>query len=112
MNRARPSSHVGVAGDVHAANPLLRIFTAVVHGYAYLPRGGFTRGFPTDMRGFPTEIDLVADEAARAGRPPARAAAERPPGSQPPMRDAADGRAPEACPAVRGVPAYRWFASP
>jgi hypothetical protein len=75
MNRARPSPHVGVAGDVHAANPLLRSFTAVVHGFAYLPRGGFTRGFPTDMRGFPTEGDLVADEAARAVRTLARAAA-------------------------------------
>jgi hypothetical protein len=78
MNRARPSSHVGVAGDVHAANPLLRIFTAVVHGFAYLPRGGFTRGFPTDLRGFPTEDDLVTDEAARAVRTLARAAAGLP----------------------------------
>src|SRR3954447_23409691 len=66
---------VTVAGDVHAANPLLRSFTAVVHGYAYLPRGGFARGFPTDLRGFPTEDDLVADEAARAVRTLALAAA-------------------------------------
>jgi AcrR family transcriptional regulator len=64
-----------VTGDVMAANPLLRSFTAVVHGFAYLPRGGFTRGFPTDMRGFPTEGDLVADEAARTVRTLARAAA-------------------------------------
>src|SRR3954454_21166445 len=70
---------ITVAGDVHAANPLLRSFTAVVHGYAHLPRGGFTRGFPVDMRGFPTETDLVADEAARAVRTLARAAAERTP---------------------------------
>ena len=66
---------ITVAGDVHAANPLLRSFTAVVHGFAYLPRGGFTQGFPTDLRGFPTESDLVADEAARAVRTLARAAA-------------------------------------
>jgi hypothetical protein len=71
---------ITVAGDVHAANPLLRSFTAVVHGYAYLPRGGFTRGFPTDMRGFPTETDLVADEAARAVRTLTHATAERIPG--------------------------------
>ena len=71
---------VTIAGDVMEANPLLRSFSAVVHGYAYLPRGGFTRGFPTDMRGFPTETDLVADEAARAVRTLARAAAERTPG--------------------------------
>jgi hypothetical protein len=66
---------ITVAGDVHAANPLLRSFTAIVHGFAYLPRDGFTRGFPTDMRGFPTEDDLVADEAARTVRTLARAAA-------------------------------------
>jgi AcrR family transcriptional regulator len=66
---------VTVTGDVMAANPLLRSFSAVVHGFAYLPRGGFARGFPTDMRGFPTEGDLVADEAARAVRTLARAAA-------------------------------------
>jgi hypothetical protein len=89
-----------------AANPLLRSFTAIVHGYACLPRGGFTRGFSTDMHGFPTETDFVADEAARAVRTRVRAAAERPPGSQHPMPDAADGRAPGACAAVRGVPAY------
>jgi AcrR family transcriptional regulator len=65
---------VTITGDVMAANPLLRSFTAVVHGFAYLPRGGFTRGFPTDMRGFPTEADLVADEAARAVRTLAQAA--------------------------------------
>jgi hypothetical protein len=75
---------VRIAGGVHAANPLLRSFTAVVHGYAYLPRGGFTRGFRTDMRGFPTETDLVADEAARAVRTPAHAAAERTPGASAP----------------------------
>jgi AcrR family transcriptional regulator len=75
---------ITVAGDVHAANPLLRSFTAVVHGYAYLPRGGFTRGFPTDMRGLPTETDLVADEAARAVRTLSRAAAERTHGSSAP----------------------------
>ena len=68
---------IAITGDVHAANPLLRSFTAVVHGFAYLPRGGFTRGFPTDMRGFPTEGDLVADEAARAVRTLARAEAGR-----------------------------------
>ena len=66
---------ITVTGDVMAANPLLRSFTAVVHGFAYLPRGGVTRGFPTDMRGFPTEGDLVADEAARTVRTLARAAA-------------------------------------
>jgi AcrR family transcriptional regulator len=66
---------VTVTGDVMAANPLLRSFTAVVHGFAYLPRGGFARGFPTDMRGFPTEGDLVADEAARTIRTLARNAA-------------------------------------
>jgi AcrR family transcriptional regulator len=68
---------ITVAGDVHGANPLLRSFTAVVHGYAYLPRGGFTRGFPVDMRGLLTETDLVADEAARAVRTLARASAQR-----------------------------------
>ena len=56
---------VTVAGDVAAANPLLRSWTAVVHGYAYLPRGRFGSGFPTDMRGHATEGELVADEAAR-----------------------------------------------
>src|SRR2546423_1009907 len=66
---------ITVAGEVPAANRLLRSFTAVVHGFAYLPRGGFTRGFPTDLRGFPPEGDLVADEAARAVRTLARAAA-------------------------------------
>jgi hypothetical protein len=60
-------------------NPLLRGFTAVVHGFAYLPRGGLhPRGFPTDTRGFPTADDLVADEAARAVRTLARAAAGLP----------------------------------
>ena len=68
---------VTITGDVMAANPLLRSFTAVVHGYAYLPRARFGSGFPTDMRGFPTEADLVADEAARAVRTLARAAAGR-----------------------------------
>ena len=68
---------VTITGDVMAANPLLRSFTAVVHGYAYLPRARFGSGFPTDMRGFPTEGDLVADEAARAVRTLARAAAGR-----------------------------------
>jgi AcrR family transcriptional regulator len=68
---------VTITGDVMAANPLLRSFTAVVHGYAYLPRARFGSGFPTDMRGFATEGDLVADEAARAVRTLARAAAER-----------------------------------
>lgn len=66
---------IAVAGDVHAANPLLRSFTAVVHGFAHLPRGGSSRGFPTDLRGLPTERDLVADEAARVVRTLARAAA-------------------------------------
>src|SRR3954451_23547054 len=75
---------ITVTGDVHAANRLLRSFTAVVHGYAYLPRGGFTRGFPVDMRGLPTETDLVADEAARAVRILARAAAERTHGASAP----------------------------
>ena len=69
---------IAITGDVLAANPLLRSFTAVVHGFAYLPRGGFTQGFPTDMRGFRTEGDLVADEAARAVRTLARAAAGLP----------------------------------
>jgi hypothetical protein len=63
-----------ITGDVMAANPLLRSFTAVVHGFAHLPRGGFTRGFPVDLRGFPTEADLVADEAASAVRTLASAA--------------------------------------
>jgi hypothetical protein len=66
---------ITITGDVHAANPLLRSVTAVAHGFAYLPRGGFTSGFPTDMRGFETEGELVADEAARAVRTLARAAA-------------------------------------
>jgi AcrR family transcriptional regulator len=66
---------VTITGDVMAANPLLRSFTAVVHGYAYLPRARFGSGFPTDMRGFATEGELVADEAARAVRTLARAAA-------------------------------------
>jgi hypothetical protein len=66
---------ITIAGDVHAANPLLRSFTAAVQGFAYPPRGGFTRGFPTNLRGFPTENDLVADEAARAVRTLAGAAA-------------------------------------
>jgi hypothetical protein len=64
-----------ITGDAMAANPLLRSFTAVVHGFAHLPCDGFTRGLPTDMRGFPTEDELVADEAARAVRILARAAA-------------------------------------
>ncbi|SOD98732.1 TetR/AcrR family transcriptional regulator [Blastococcus haudaquaticus] len=64
---------VTVTGDVMTANPLLRSFTAAVHGFAYLPRGGFTRGFPVDLRGFAAEGDLVADEAARAVRTLARA---------------------------------------
>jgi AcrR family transcriptional regulator len=66
---------ITLAGDVHAANPLLRAFTAVVHGFAALARGGPGRGFPTDLRGFPTEGELAADEAARAVRTLARAAA-------------------------------------
>ncbi len=64
---------VTITGDVMAANPLLRSFTAVVHGYAYRPRGGFGGWFPTDLRGHATEEDLVADEAARAVRVLARA---------------------------------------
>lgn len=66
---------VTITGDVMTANPLLRSFTAVVHGYAYLPRGGFGGRFPTDMRGFATEGDLVVDEAARVVRTLSRAAA-------------------------------------
>jgi hypothetical protein len=58
------------------------------------------------MRGFQTETDFVADEAARAVRTRVRAAAERPRGSQHAMPDVVDGRAPGACSAVRGVPAY------
>ena len=68
---------VTITGDAMAANPLLRSFTAVVHGYAYLPRARFGSGFPTDMRGFATEGELVADEAARAVRTLARAARSR-----------------------------------
>ncbi|ROR89367.1 TetR/AcrR family transcriptional regulator [Nocardioides aurantiacus] len=64
---------VTVTGGVMAANPLLRSFTAVVHGYAYRPPGGFGGQFPTDMRGFATEEELVADEAAGAVRVLARA---------------------------------------
>lgn len=68
---------VTITGDVVAANPLLRAFIAVVHGYAYLPRGGFGSGFPTDMRGLPDEAHLVADEAGRVVRTLGRAAADR-----------------------------------
>ena len=65
-----------ITGDVWAANPLLRSFSAVVNGFAQLSRSGVTRGYPTDLRGFADEGELVADEAARAVRVLARAAAE------------------------------------
>lgn len=64
-----------ITGDVKMANPLLRSFTAVTNGFAQLSRGsGSGRGYPTDLRGFPSEAELVADEAARAVRILARAA--------------------------------------
>ena len=64
-----------ITGDVRAANPLLRSFSAVVNGFAQLSSSGVTRGYPTDLRGFPDEGELAADEAARAVRILARAAA-------------------------------------
>lgn len=66
---------ITIAGPA-GAEPLLRSFTAVVHGYAYLPRGGFMRGYPTDLRGYPTKVDLFASEAASTVRTLARAATQ------------------------------------
>lgn len=63
-----------ITGDVRKANPLLRSFSAVVNGFAQLSISGGTRGYPTDLRGLPDEVELAADEAARAVRILARAA--------------------------------------
>ncbi|MFD0484551.1 TetR/AcrR family transcriptional regulator [Kineococcus sp. GCM10028916] len=63
-----------ITGSVEAANPLLRAFTAVANGFAQLSRGGGVSGYPTDLRGFPDEHELVAAEAAQAVRTLARAA--------------------------------------
>nr|WP_240896820.1 TetR/AcrR family transcriptional regulator [Kineococcus vitellinus] len=71
-----------ITGGVRAANPLLRSFSAVVNGFAQLSSSGVTRGYPTDLRGFPDEGELAADEAARAVRVLARAAAEAVAGEQ------------------------------
>lgn len=64
-----------ITGDVRAANPLLRSFSAVVNGFAQLS-GGSGRGYPVDLRGFADESELVVDEAAQAVRILARAAAQ------------------------------------
>ncbi|NAZ85721.1 hypothetical protein [Kineococcus indalonis] len=65
-----------ITGDVRATGPLLRGFSAVVHGFAHLPRSGAARGCPVELRGFCSEVKLVGDEAARAVRILARATAE------------------------------------
>ncbi|ABS04179.1 TetR/AcrR family transcriptional regulator [Kineococcus radiotolerans] len=65
-----------ITGDVRAANPLLRSFSAVVNGFSQLSSSGVTRGYPVDLRGFPDEGELAAAEAAHAVRVLARAAAE------------------------------------
>ncbi len=60
---------ITVTGSPAEAERLLRSYTAVGHGYAYLPRSGF-------MRGYNTDVDLGADEAANVVRTLARSAAE------------------------------------
>jgi AcrR family transcriptional regulator len=60
---------ITVTGSPAGAERLLRSYTAVAHGYAYLPRSGF-------MRGYNTDVDLVAGEAADVVRILARSAAE------------------------------------
>jgi AcrR family transcriptional regulator len=60
---------IAVTGSPAGAERLLRGYTAVAHGYAYLPGSGF-------MRGYDTNVDLVADEAANVVRTLARSAAE------------------------------------
>jgi AcrR family transcriptional regulator len=60
---------ITVTGSPAGAERLLRSYTAVAHGYTYLPRSGF-------MRGYNTNVDLVADEAANVVRILARSAAE------------------------------------
>jgi hypothetical protein len=67
---------ITVTGNAATAERLLRGFTAIAHGYAYLPRSGF-------MRGHHTEVDLVADEAADVVRALALSAAERSPETAP-----------------------------
>jgi AcrR family transcriptional regulator len=67
---------ITVTGHPAAAERLLRGYTAVAHGYAYLPRSGF-------MRGHSTDIALVADEAAGVVRALARAATEDTPDAEP-----------------------------
>ncbi|EFC85529.1 TetR/AcrR family transcriptional regulator [Parafrankia sp. EUN1f] len=66
---------LAVTGDPDAAGHLLRALVAIAHGYAYLPRGGF-------MRGFDTSPARVADEAAAAVRTLAWSAAADPPGGR------------------------------
>jgi AcrR family transcriptional regulator len=60
---------ITVAGGPAGAERLLRGHAAVAHGYVYLPRSGF-------MRGYNTDVDLVADEAANVVRTLARSAVE------------------------------------
>ena len=60
---------ITVTGSPAGAERLLRSHIAVAHGYAYLPRSGF-------MRGYNTDVDLVADEAASVVRILARSAEE------------------------------------
>ena len=60
---------ITVTGSPAGAERLLRSYTAVAHGYTYLPRSGF-------MRGYDTNVDLVADEAASVVRTLARSVAE------------------------------------
>jgi AcrR family transcriptional regulator len=60
---------IAVTGSPAGAERLLRGYTAVTHGYAYLPRSGF-------MRGYDTDVDLVAGEAANVVRTLARSAAD------------------------------------
>lgn len=65
-----------VTGHPAAAERLLSSLIAVVQGYAYLPRSGF-------MRGYATDADLLAAEAAGVVRTLARAALQGSPDVDP-----------------------------
>lgn len=58
---------ITVTGSPTTATQLLWRFTAVVHGFAYLPGSGFVRGHAVD-------VDFAADQAADVIRTLARAA--------------------------------------
>jgi hypothetical protein len=73
-SEARAAAAYGETSGPPRASPS---FTAVVHGYAYLPRGGFAPGCSADAHGLPTQIDLFAAEAAATVRALARASAQR-----------------------------------